>query len=413
MATEIRIPKLGLTMQEAGLNEWSVQSGQSVTAGQVLAILETDKVSFEVEAPTDGILLTLAEPGQTVAVAELIGYVAADQAEFDSLKSEAPAAAASAPAEKAPAASAADAASAAPAQAPAAPAAPGERVLASPLARAMAKENGLDLAAIPGSGPNGRVIKRDIEKVLKEGMPAAAPAKSAAAAPQPGGLLSVAREIPLSGVRKIIAQNMHLSLTSQAQLTLHTEASARGMQELRERYKAKGVKLSFNAIIAKAIAVALAQHPGLNASLDGEVIKLWNEVHVGIAMDVGNGLVVPKLRNAQAKPLTALAGELDDMVERAKQNRLGPDELQGGTITITNLGAWGIDHFTPIVNPPECAILGVGAIVDKPVAVEGGVAVEPRLALSLSFDHQVADGAYAAGFLKTLRDMLEEPLLMI
>ena len=214
-------------------------------------------------------------------------------------------------------------------------------------------------------------------------------------------------------MRKIIAQNMHLSLSSQAQLTIHTEACAHGMLELRERYQARGVKISFNAILAKAVAAALMQHPGLNASLDGDVIKQWNQVHVGLAMDVGNGLVVPKLRNAQAKSLVSLAGELNDMVERAKQNQLGPDELQSGTFTITNLGAWGIDHFTPIVNPPECAILGVGAIVEKPVALEGEVVVEPRLGLSLSFDHQVTDGAYAAGFMQTLRNMLEEPLLMI
>ena len=373
----------------------------------MLATLETDKVSFEIESPGDGLLLIVAQAGQTVAVAELIGYLASDQAEYDALQ------AGGAPAPPAAASPAAKAHPEAPAAAsPAAQAPSGERVMASPLARAMAQKNGLDLAAIPGSGPNGRVIKRDIEKALTEGVAAPTAAPAASGAPAPGGL-SVAQEIPLSGVRKIIAQNMHMSLTSQAQLTLHTEACASGMQELRRRYKARDHKVSYNAIIAKALAVALVQHPGLNASLADNVIKLWREVHVGVAMDVGNGLVVPKLRDAQAKPLTVLSDELNQMVERAKENRLGPDELQGGTITITNLGAWGIDHFTPIVNPPECAILGVGAIVDKPVARDGELVVEPRLALSLSFDHQVVDGAYAAACLKTLRDLLEEPLLMI
>jgi pyruvate dehydrogenase E2 component (dihydrolipoamide acetyltransferase) len=412
MATEIKIPKLGLTMTEAAFNKWNFEAGQEVSEGEVIALLETDKVSFELESPAAGLLVTLASPGDKVEVAQVVGYIAADQAEMAGLGDAAPAA---------PAAQAAPAKEEAPAPAAGAPAAPpaqasdGERLFASPLARAMAQEHGLDLSAIAGSGPNGRVIKRDIEKALTEGTGEAA-AKAAApapAAPAAEGGLSPMQETPISGVRKIIFENMHFSLAEQAQLTLHTEVCALGMMELRDKYKERGQKLPYNAILVKALAQAIGQHPQINCSVEGDVIKVWNEVHVGVAMDVGNGLVVPKVRNAQAKSLAAISQELGDLVGRAKENQLLPDDLMGGTITITNLGAWDVDHFTPIVNPPESAILGAGRIVEKPVVFNGSIIAEPRMGLSLTFDHRVIDGAPAAAFLKTLKDMISDPMLMI
>ncbi|MBU0463369.1 MAG: 2-oxo acid dehydrogenase subunit E2, partial [Proteobacteria bacterium] len=208
-----------------------------------------------------------------------------------------------------------------------------------------------------------------------------------------------------------------LSLNTQAQLTLQTEASAKGMQDFRNRINKildpEETKISYNAIIIKAVALALRQHPKVNSSVDKDMIKIWKQVHVGVAMDVGKGLIVPKIRNADTKSIMIIAKELGQLVDKAKQNALLLDDLQGGTFTITNLGAWGVDHFTPIVNFPESAILGLGRIVEKPWVKNSEVVVEPRIALSLTFDHRIIDGAPGAMFLKTLTRMIEEPLLML
>lgn len=419
MAIEITVPKLGLTMEEATLVSWAVEPGAKVQEEEIVLVLETDKVTYEMPSPGTGLLHPVVPPGQTIQVGQVLGYLAADEAELKKLEAEHPAAevgeVAPAAEAQAPAASAASSA----ASAPAAEAAPqGGRVKASPLARAMAKEHGLDLSRIQGSGPGGRIVRADILRALEEGIPEQAPA--AASAPtvaQDELALTAAQEIPISGVRKVIFQNMHASLQTQAQLTLQTEASAAGLMDLRRRlnarYEKEGLKVSFNAIIIKAVAQALRVHPGLNASTDGQVIRIWNQVHVGVAMDLGDGLVVPKVRNCQVKGIKAISQELDELVAKAREKKLMPDDLAGGTFTITNLGAWDIDHFTPIVNPPESAILGVGRIQEKPVVRDGQVVAEPRLGLSLTIDHRIIDGAPGAAFLKTLKDFLEDPLLML
>lgn len=417
MAIEITVPKLGLTMEEATLVSWAVEPGAKVQEEEIVLVLETDKVTYEMPSPGTGLLHPVVPPGQTIQVGQVLGYLAADEAELKKLEAEHPAAevgeVAPAAEAQAPAASAASSA----ASAPAAEAAPqGGRVKASPLARAMAKEHGLDLSRIQGSGPGGRIVRADILRALEEGIPEQA-AASAPATAQDELALTAAQEIPISGVRKVIFQNMHASLQTQAQLTLQTEASAAGLMDLRRRlnarYEKEGLKVSYNAIIIKAVAQALRVHPGLNASTDGQVIRIWNQVHVGVAMDLGDGLVVPKVRNCQVKGIKAISQELDELVAKAREKKLMPDDLAGGTFTITNLGAWDIDHFTPIVNPPESAILGVGRIQEKPVVRDGQVVAEPRLALSLTIDHRIIDGAPGAAFLKTLKDFLEDPLLML
>jgi pyruvate/2-oxoglutarate dehydrogenase complex dihydrolipoamide acyltransferase (E2) component len=253
-------------------------------------------------------------------------------------------------------------------------------------------------------------VRSDVLKALEKGTPAAAVPTPGAAA---GELLSAAQELPIAGVRRVIFKNMHLSLATQAQLTLHTEASAEAMIRLRSRMNAAGAKVSYNAVLVKAIAQALKQHPLVNASVEGEVIKVWRQVHVGVAMDVGKGLIVPKVRNADAKSLREISADIDRLVEAARAGSLALDDLALGTFTLTNLGAWDIDDFTPIVNHPESAILGAGRIVEKPVACNGQVVIEPRMALSLSFDHRIIDGAPGAAFLKTIKDMIEEPGLML
>jgi len=413
MALEIIVPKLGLTMEEATLVKWTRSPGEQVAAEEIVLVLETDKVTYEMPSPGAGLLHPLVQAGSNIKVKQVVGYLAADQAELNSLAAAGPA-----PAEAGPP-------SAAPKKAAPAPAAPtptggaaprGGRVMSSPLARAMAAQHGLDLAALTGTGPGGRIVRADILKILEGGPPAAA-AAPAAPVPAETGLLTAAQEIPISGVRKVVFKNMHLSLQTQAQLTLTTEASAGEMIRLRERLNQAagpdGPKIGYNAVIIKALAQALKKHPRVNASVNGEVIKVWREIHVGLAVDLGQGLIVPKVRQAGLKTIPEIQAELDRLINLAKRGQLMPDDLALGTVTVTNLGAWDIDHFTPIVNCPESAILGVGRIVDKPVAKEGQVVVEPRLALSLSFDHRIIDGAPGAAFLKTLKDMLEEPLLML
>jgi pyruvate dehydrogenase E2 component (dihydrolipoamide acetyltransferase) len=403
MAIEITVPKLGLTMEEATLVGWKFAAGEMVKKDQVVLVLETDKVTFEMPSPGDGLLHPVAASGSRIEVSQVVGYLAADKAELETLAAQHPAA------ETAPPAAAIRPVAAAAGQ-PVASAAAGGRVKASPVARVMAQAHGIDLGLIAGSGPGGRIVRADVLKATEKGVPAkAAPAPAAVA----GELLSVAQEIPIAGVRKVIFKNMHLSLATQAQLTLHTEASAAAMLRLRSRLNAAGAKVSYNAVIVKVIAQALKQHPLVNASVDGEMIKVWRQVHVGVAMDLGRGLIVPKVRNAESKSIREISADIDRLVEAAKAGSLALDDLTLGTFTLTNLGAWDIDDFTPIVNHPESAILGVGRVVEKPVARNGQVVVEPRIALSLSFDHRIIDGAPGAAFLKTIKDFIEEPSLML
>jgi len=407
MAIEIQVPKLGLTMEEATLVGWKFAAGEMVKKDQIVLVLETDKVTFEMPSPGAGLLHPVVASGSRIEVSQVIGYLAKDKAELKKLAAQHPAAEMGAP--PAAAAAAARPAAAAAGQ-PAASAAAGGRVKASPVARVMAQTHGIDLGLIAGSGPGGRVVRADVLKAIEKGVPAKAASAPAAVA---GELLSVVQEIPIAGVRKVIFKNMHLSLATQAQLTLHTEASAEAMMRLRSRLNAAGAKVSYNAVIVKVIAQALRQHPLVNASSDGEVIKVWRQVHVGVAMDQGRGLIVPKVRYADTKSIREIAADLDRLIEAAQANCLSLDDLTLGTFTLTNLGAWDIDDFTPIVNHPESAILGVGRIVEKPVARDGQVVVEPRLSLSLSFDHRIIDGAPGAAFLKTIKDLIEEPALML
>jgi pyruvate dehydrogenase complex dihydrolipoamide acetyltransferase long form len=406
MAIEITVPKLGLTMEEATLVSWRFKAGEAVKKEQVVLVLETDKVTFEMPSPGDGLLHPVAAAGSRIEVSQVVGYLAADRAELEQLAAQHPAAEAGAPA-----ASPAAGPAVAVAPPPSAPAAPGGRVKASPVARAMARDHGIDLNLIAGSGPGGRIVRADILNAVAKGVPPKAAAAPAAAA---GELLSAAQQIPIAGVRKVIFKNMHLSLTTQAQLTLHTEAAADAMMRLRSRMNAAGgVKVSFNAIIVKVIAAALKQHPLVNAAVAGELINVWQQIHVGVAMDLGKGLIVPKVRHADIKSIREISAEIDRLVDAAKAGTLTLDELTAGTFTLTNLGAWEIDDFTPIVNHPESAILGVGRIVEKAVARNGQVLIEPRMALSLSIDHRIIDGAPGAAFLKTIKELVEEPALML
>ena len=404
---EITVPKLGLTMEKADLIKWEVNQGDQVKEGDVLFVIETDKVTFEVPSPGDGIILPIVAAGSTCKVEETVAYLAADQAEYEALLKEHPAAgreggdrdeerdesAVSSPTTDIPATG------------------PGEgkvRIKASPLARAMAEKHNLSLTSIQGTGPGGRIVKADILKAL-ERPESESPGKMEGA----GIVKEPAEIIPIAGVRKIIFENMYQSLSQSAQLTLHTEADAEPLISLRETLGKSGEGVSYNAILMKIVAGALRIHPGINASVEGDAIKVWRQVHMGVAMEAGGALVVPVVRNPDRKTIRQIDSDIRELIAKARENSLSPDDLANGTFTISNLGFADVDFFTPILRPPESGILGIGRIVEKPVVKDGQVVPGTRLGLSFTFDHRIIDGVPGARFLKTIKDSIENPLLLI
>ena len=400
----IIIPKLGLTMESAKVARWLLRSGDEVTEGAPVLVIETDKVTYEVPAPASGLLHPIAPEGRTCSVEETVGYIAKDQEEYERIVKQYP----SPEGEGAEPLAGEEPATAPPLSPPS-----GDRFKASPLARAMAAEHNLDLSAIKGTGPGGRIVRADILRTLEEKAKVAAKRIEELAEPGPGSRKEVRESIPIRGVRKIIFDNMFQSLSQSAQLTLHTEASAEALVALRDRLTTDGQKVSFNAILVKTAAMALRLHPKVNASVENDTIQVWKQIHIGLAMEANEALIVPVVRTPDRKTIRDIDREIADLVKKLRENRLSPDDLMNGTFTITNLGFADVDFFTPIIRPPESAILGTGRIVKKPVVKKDTLVLEARLALSLTFDHRIIDGAPAARFLKTIKDMIEDPVLMI
>jgi len=410
---EITIPKLGLTMESAKVVRWEFRSGEEVREGDTVLVIETDKVTFEVPAPATGIIHPIVVEGATCAVEETVGFIAKDRDEYEQLLEKHPAPEVKGLEEAEEMVVEAGANEAAP---PAPPASLSSgRVKASPLARSMARAHNLDLAAIQGSGPAGRIVRADILHAL-EGRP---PFREARGEERPGYPQmpphgkDLVESIPITGVRRVIFHNMYESLSQSAQLTLHTEASAEVLTALRTRLTRDGQKVSLNAILIKIAAMALRQHPKINASVEGDNIQVWRQIHIGVAMEANDALIVPVVRSPDTKTIRQIDEEVADLIRKTRENKLSPDDLANGTFTITNLGFADIDYFTPIIRPPESAILGVGRIVRKPVIKDDQVVPEARIGMSLTFDHRIIDGAPAARFLKTIREMVEEPVLMI
>jgi pyruvate/2-oxoglutarate dehydrogenase complex dihydrolipoamide acyltransferase (E2) component len=400
----ILIPKLGLTMETAKVVRWLHHSGDEVAEGNPVLVIETDKVTYEVPAPAGGLLHPVAPEGKTCSVEETVGYVAKDQEEYERMVKQYPASegeAADIPADERLSAM------------PSPGLASGARFKASPLARAMAAEHSLDLSSITGTGPGGRIVRADILAALGEKAKVAAKRIEGFAEPGSGSRKDIRESIAIRGVRKIIFENMFQSLSRSAQLTLHTEASAEALIALRDRLAVDGQKVSFNSILVKTVAMALRQHPKINASVENDTIQVWKQVHIGLAMEANEALIVPVVRTPDRKTIRDIDREIVGLIKRLRENRLSPDDLLNGTFTITNLGFADVDFFTPIIRPPESAILGAGRIVKKPVVKKDTLVAEQRLSLSLTFDHRIIDGAPAARFLKTIKDMLEEPLLTI
>lgn len=414
MPTKVVMEALSPTMEEGRLVEWKKAEGDPVATGDVLAEVETDKAVMELVARADGILLKqVVAAGDTVPVAEPVGWIGKAG---ESIPGAAPA--------PTPAPDAAPTPTPAVRAQPVAPVAsptkgpnaaaqdvaplPGARVKASPVARRIAGERGLDLAAISGSGPEGRIIKRDVDAAVAQ--PATMSLVSTATASGTGYT-----DVSLSQMRKAIAKRLVQSIGPIPTFYLTAEVDMERAAEARRALLAREPdgKFSFNDIIIRATAAALRMHPFVNAWWLDDRIRQWQEIHIGVAVAIEDGLITPVIRHADQKGLRQISAEVRELAERARAKRLQPEEYTGATFTISNLGMFGIDDFTAIINPPEVGILAVGRIEPKAVVVDGAVTVRQRMRITLSCDHRVIDGATGAQFLQTLVGMLENPLAMV
>ena len=416
MATKVHMEALSPTMEEGRLVKWTKREGDAVKTGETLAEVETDKAVMELVARADGQLIKVLVPeGSTVPVGNVVAYIGKPGEKVDGAGSGEQGAAPPGPtltaAPKPPAASPVVAPSG-----PAAVSAPADatRVKASPLAKRIAKEAGVDLKLVQGSGPGGRVIKRDVEAGAPLA-PAAAPTAQPSV-PLPPRSGAPYEDVPLTQIRKTIAKRLATSLGPIPHFFLTIEAdmerAAEARTALNKQLSDEG-KVSFNDIVIKAVALALVRHRACNAWFQEDHIRYWNEVHIGMAVAVEDGLITPVIRNADMKSLTQIGAEARDLAQKARNRRLKPDEYTGSTFSVSNLGMFGIDEFTAVINPPEAGIVAVGAIIEKPVVHEGTVSPRRRLRLTMSCDHRVIDGATGAAFLQTLKQMLENPLAML
>ncbi len=422
--SKVVLAKLSPTMEEGPIVKWNKQEGDAIKVGDVLAEIETDKANMEMEALGAGVLRkVLVAAGGKAPVGTLIGVIAEPNEDIAALLSAAPAASpspapAAQPATPAPApapalAPAADPPPAAPVSAatPAAPVASGGRVKSSPLARSIAAQRNIPIEQVSGSGPGGRVIKRDVESWSGAGArPAATPAAAAPSAPAAPAVVA-GQAIPLSSMRKTIAKRLSESKFTAPHFYVTVDIAMDAAVLLREQLlEGESQKVSFNDLIVKACAKALTRHPSVNASWGGDKIVTHGEVHVGVAVAIPDGLIVPVVRHADRKSVLDIAHEVKDLAGRARDRKLKPDEFMGSTFSVSNLGMLDVSEFTAIINPPESAILAVGAVKQVPVAVDGRIEVGHRMKVTLSSDHRVIDGALAARFLGEVRRLLENPV---
>ena len=413
MATEIVMPKLGLTMESGAISAWLVEEGQEVQKGQALLEIATDKVTMEVEAQADGILRKImVSAGQEVPVSTTIGVIAAADEDIGSFVAAAPSDPAPSP-PPAPTAAPSDSAPpptpASPAPAPQAPPAPsadsdGRRPhKTSPKARKIAAEHGLDLVGVSGSGPGGRIVSADVLALVEQARLVPSPTP----APVSDGY------IELSRAEQVAAERLTASYQQIPHIHLSMDVSAVWLQQFRTGYQLEGKKISFNDLIVKATARTLSEFPRVNSLEDGGHFRYASQINVGVAVAAEQGLVVPVIHDAAEKTVEEIALEGTRLIDAARHGQLRPDDMMGGTFTISNLGMFGISRFTAIINPPQVAILAVGAIENRVVA--SGVdafAVRPQLTLTLAADHRVVDGALGARFLARLKEVLETPGLL-
>ncbi|MBX9998910.1 2-oxo acid dehydrogenase subunit E2 [Priestia sp. Y58] len=408
MAAEVVMPKLGMAMKEGTVSTWNKKIGDSVSKGDMIASINSEKIEMDIEAPQDGVILDiLVQEDVGVPPGTIICYVGKPNEQLTEQNR-------SANELQAPKNEVAAAISL---EEPPANAAPSkknkETVRISPIARKIAESENLNVETIKGTGPKGRITKADVEKVLAE--------RASEASPQTVERDNTAinkETLPIAGMRKVIANRMHNSLLNSAQLTINMKADVTDLLSLQREIKdvtqqRHKVKISLTDFIARAVVLSLQEHKQMNSAYIDNEIQLYNHVHLGMAVALENGLVVPVMQHAEKMSLVELAAEIKTRAADARQGQLSTDRMQGSTFTITNLGAYGVEYFTPVLNPPETGILGVGATEDVPMYKGDELQKRNLLPLSLTFDHRVLDGAPAANFLGTIKQYLEQPILLL
>ncbi len=413
MAEIVKMPALSDTMTSGTLVAWHKKVGDAVKSGDLLAEIETDKAVMEFQSLYNGVLLHIGvEEGQSVPVDTVIAVIGKQGEDVQAIlaKDSAPATVAE-PVTTQPI----EQLTAVITNGVAVPALEDDaRVKASPLAKAMAKEEGIDLSQVKGSGDDGRIVKRDIEAMLQQKTAAVATPAPVVAAPVVAPAEGAYEDVPVSQMRKTIARRLGESKFSAPHFYLTMEINMDKCMAIRSQVNGlSDVKISFNDFVVKAAAKALTMHPAVNASWLGDKVRYYNYVNIGVAVAMEEGLIVPVIRNADTKSLSAITKEVKELADKARDRKIQPAEMQGNTFTISNLGMFGIDEFTAIINPPDAAILAVGRIAPKLVLVNGEVKETNVMKVTLSCDHRVIDGASGAKFLQTLRDILEEPLRLI
>jgi len=449
---DVFMPRLSDTMTEGAIAQWLKSEGDTVSRGDVIAEIETDKAVMDLEAYEGGVLeKILVQPGENVAIGAPIAVIGDGSGSASSSGDGSDAAAAPSADAPAPAASESDTGAQPPAEekpgeekaadtslsegaegardeaSEASEAPSGGKIKATPLVRSLARTHGIDLGTVTGSGPGGRIVRADIEQLIGSGAPKAA-APAAPTAPEPQSAPAAAstapvgtpqdddERVPMSQIRKVTARRLtEAALVPVFQLTSVLDASrlTEVRRDINTRLADTGVKVSVNDLIVRAVAVALAAHPEANASFGGDAILRHKHVNVGVAVALDDGLVVPVVKDADKKSVSTIGAEVKDLASRARAGRLKLDEMSGGTISVSNLGMFGVDQFTAVINPPEAIILAVGGTTDEPVVVDGEVQIRPRTRLTITVDHRVLDGAGAAAFLKDLTDLLTEPLRIL
>jgi pyruvate dehydrogenase E2 component (dihydrolipoamide acetyltransferase) len=418
MAIRLDMPQLGLTMEKGTILQWLRAEGETVQKGQPVVLIQTEKVEYEVEAPAAGMLLkVIAKAGVELPVGGLMGILGQPGEDVSPLLAAPPSPGEPRAATVATGAPSAAASGPTPA-APLAAAAIAERIKISPVAKKMAQEHGIDIAALTGTGPEGRIVREDVERAIaSRGAPSAGYPAERLGDQAPSEATAVPDSIPLTGIRKVIFDRMGQSWREAARVTLFADADMSELVRLRQARLADwerrfGIKPSYSDLIHMAVARALRDEPRINCRLDGQAVRIRKEVNLAFAVDLGEGLVAAVIRDADKQSLGDLARAARDLADRARSGRLSPDEMADGTFTVTNLGTVGVEYFTPIINPPQAGILGVGKIMEKPVVRHGGIHVRSMMTLSLVFDHRLIDGAPAARFLTKVKELLEQPAWM-
>jgi pyruvate dehydrogenase E2 component (dihydrolipoamide acetyltransferase)/2-oxoglutarate dehydrogenase E2 component (dihydrolipoamide succinyltransferase) len=410
MAVQIVAPKLGMSISDVRIVEWKVKEGAKVEKGTVVLVIETEKTEWNVEAGGSGFLHILVQEGAKAKIGQVVGLIAEGREELEILQKEPPRESLIGETKVKD--------SPLPGATQVGPlAGEGERIRISPIARKMAEEQMIDITRIKGTGPDGRIVKEDIEKALEKQRKVAAPPEEVTRALYQGR--KVKQTIPIKGMRRVIAERMVSSLSNSAQLSFLGEFDATELIQFRKallnREKAIGVSVTYTEILVYAIARALKDHPDVNVSLIENEIKVWDDINIGVAVALGKeGLLVPVVKQADKKSLIEISQEVKSLVEKVRERKILPDEVTGGTFTLTSIGAVGVSYYqTPVINQPESAILGTGPIRDEAVVKNGQIVIAPMMPYSLTIDHRVINGFGAEQFLASLKEMVETPGLLL